>query len=347
MITDFYYYLNMSTHWSPQKNAEVEGYDDMPKFVRRAPAHRVGGVGRFRGRDGIDEIAQLVGSKRFRDIKRSGNFMPGQFELWNAKENGGNGKYWGDYQDVDGDEINEFVVRRGNKAGPMIAVNGYTTKRSDWGARELYYQNNPTREERRKYGSLKKYMRSFYDPTYDDTGKITKWGIKPGSDTDPLHNEMYNRYIKYTPKDLSPYQAIQKYVFTPAFDAFLHEAKMTRKQFIDEFGFGSIARSASNVYNILVKNAIYAKLVRTNKALLEGFAQDYIIIKQRKDPGYDQSADDFTEGLINYLFTRKDIKAMAAEYVHHILLNPAAKIGEAKEIIAEGVKDARDDNEVL
>ena len=49
-------------------------------------------------------------------------------------------------------------------------------------------------------------------------------------------------------------------------------------------------------------------------------------------------------GLINYLFTRKDIKAMAAEYVHHILLNPAAKIGEAKEIIAEGVKTARDDD---
>ena len=61
---------------------------------------------------------------------------------------------------------------------------------------------------------------------------------------------------------------------------------------------------------------------------------------QRKIPGYDQSAGDFTEGLIDYLFTRKDIKAMAAEYVHHILLNPAAKIDAAKAIIAEGVKDA-------
>ena len=182
------------------------------------------------------------------------------------------------------------------------------------------------------------------NPTYDDTGKITKWGIEPGSDTDPLHNEVYNRYIKYTPKDLSPYQAIQKYIFTPAFDAFLQEAKMTRKQFIESFGFGSIARSASNVYNALVKDVIYAKLVRTNKQQLGEFEQDYIRIMQRKIPGYDQSAADFTEGLINYLFTRKDIKTMAAEYVHHILLNPAAKIGEAKAIIAEGVKDAEDDD---
>ena len=328
--------------------SEIEALSDDDSIPEYQPIERVRKerVGQLRGRVGVEELAQIVGSKRFRDVKRSANFMPGQFELWNKNEKGGNHRYWGGYQDVDDDGINEFVVRRGkDNTGPMIAVNGYTTKRSDWGARELYYQDNPTRESRRKYGSVKKYMRSFYDPTYDDTGKITKWGIKPGSDADPLHNEMYNRYIKYTPKDLSPYQAIQKYIFTPAFDAFLQEAKMTRKQFIESFGFGSIARSASNVYYVLVKEAIYAKLVRTNKALLEGFAQDYIIIKQRKDPGYDQSADDFTEGLINYLFTRKDIKAMAAEYVHHILLNPAAKIGEAKEIIAEGVKDAKNDDQ--
>ena len=321
--------------------SEIEALSDDDSIPEYHPIEKMRKerVGQLRDRVGVKELAKIVGSRNYRDVKRSSNFMPEQFKMWNAK-NGG--KYWGDYEDVDGDEINEFVVRRGNKAGPMIAVNGYTTKRSDWGARELYYQNNPTRESRRKYGSLKKYMHEFYGPTYDDTGKITKWGIKPGSEADPLHNEMYNRYIKYTPKDLSPYQAIQKYVFTPAFDAFLQEAKMTRKQFIGEFGFGSIARSASNVYNVLVKEAIYAKLVRTNKALLEGFAQDYIIIRQRKDPGYDQSADDFTEGLINYLFTRKDIKAMAAEYVHHILLNPAAKIDAAKAIIVEGVKDARD-----
>ena len=301
-------------------------------------------VGQLRGRVGVEELAQIVGSRNYRDVKRSSNFMPGQFDIWNGKN--GN-KYWGGYQDLDDDEINEFVVRRKDENGPMIAVNGYTTKRSDWGARELYYQNNPTRESRRKYGSLKKYMRSFYDPTYDDTGKITKWGIEPGSDADPLHNKMYDRYIKYTPKDLSPYQAIQKYIFTPAFKAYLQESNITRKQFIEAFGFGSIATSASNVYYVLVKEAIYAKLVRSNKQVLDEIEQDYIEMRQRKIPGYNKSAGDFTEGLINYLFTRKDIKIMAANYVNHILSNPAAKIGEAKAIIAEGVeaaKAARDDN---
>lgn len=332
--------------------SEIEALSDDDSIPEYQPIERVRKerVGQLRGRVGVEELAQIVGSRNYRDVKRSANFMPGQFETWNTK-NGG--KYWGDYQDVDGDEINEFVVRRKDKNGPMIAVNGYTTKRSDWGARELYYRDNPTRESRSKNGPLKKYIRSYYSPTYDDTGKITKWGIKPGSDADPLHDKIYDRYIKYTPKDLSPYQAIQKYIFTPAFKAYLQESNMTRNKFIDDFGFGSIATSASNVYNRLVKDVIYAKLVRTNKALLEGFAQDYIIIRQRKDPGYDQSADDFTDGLINYLFTRKDIKAMAAEYVNHILLNPAAKIGEAKAIIAEDVeaakaaKAARDGDEIL
>ena len=220
-------------------------------------------VGQLRGRVGVEELAQIVGSKRFRDVKRSANFMPGQFELqivgskrfrdvkrsanfmpgqfelWNGKN--GN-KYWGGYQDLDKDEINEFVVRRKDEHGPMIAVNGYTTKRSDWGARELYYQDNPTRESRSKNGPLKKYIRSYYNPTYDDTGKITKWGIKPGSEEDPFHDKMYDRYIKYTPKDLSPYQAIQKYIFTPVFKAYLQESNMTRKQFIESFGFGSMRR---------------------------------------------------------------------------------------------------------
>ena len=230
--------------------SEIEALSDDDSIPEYQPIEKMRKerVGQLRGRVGVKELAQIVGSKRFRDVKRSANFLPGQFELWNAKN--GN-KYWGGYHDVDGDEINEFVVHRGkDKTGPMIAVNGYTTKRSDWGARELFYEKNPTRESRRENGPLKKYIRSFYDPTYDDTGKITKWGIKPGSDEDPLRDEMYNRYIKYIPKDLSPYQAIQKYIFTPAFDAFLQEAKMTRKQFIESFGFGSIARSACKGSNL-------------------------------------------------------------------------------------------------
>ena len=113
---------------SPLRSShDSDDFDDMPEYVPIVSAPRGGPRGRY----GIKEIAQIVGSKNYRDIKRSGNFMPGQFEIWNAKETGGNNQYWGNYQDVDGDGLaHEFVVRRGDENGPMIAVNGYTTKRS-------------------------------------------------------------------------------------------------------------------------------------------------------------------------------------------------------------------------
>ena len=332
---------------------DLSQYDSIPEYhpIERVVKPR---IGRLRDRVGVKELAQIVGSRNYRNIKRSSNFMPGQFQLWNAKENGGNGKYWGGYQDVDGDEIpHEFVVRRGDEKGPMVAVNGYTTKRSDWIARKAFYENYPDREQR-KGKSAKKFMREeYYKPKYDEYGHVTEWGVEPGTEADIYATKEYKRYNTYIPKDLSPYQLIQKYIFKPAFAAYLQESKMTRKGFVKEFGFGSIATSTSNVYYALVKEVIYAKLANTEqyKNVIAEFEQDYIRIRQRKDPGYDQSADDFTEDFINYLFTRKDIKVMATEYVHHIVSNPEAKIAAAKVVIAEGVAAARaaraDDSEIL
>ena len=139
-----------------RRDQDSDDFSDMPEYIPPIKTvHRRGP----RGRDAINEIAQIVGSKRFRDIKRSGNFMPGQFDIWNAKETGGNNQYWGGYQDVDGDGLaHEFVVRREKETGPMVAVNGYTTKRSDWAARKTFYENNPSREDR-KGKTVKTYMR--------------------------------------------------------------------------------------------------------------------------------------------------------------------------------------------
>ena len=102
-------------------------------YTRISPKERA-----LRGRIGIGAkdseagLFQLVSSKQSRDIVRRNNFMPGQFQIWNEKETGGNNKYYGAYEDIDNDRIGEFVVRRGGAEGPLVAVNGYTTKKSDW-----------------------------------------------------------------------------------------------------------------------------------------------------------------------------------------------------------------------
>ena len=232
-----------------------DDFDDMPEYIPIESTPRGP-----RGRYGINEIAQIVGSRRYRDIKRSGNFMPGQFDLWNAKETGGNNQYWGGYQDVDGDGLaHEFVVRRGDKDGQMIAVNGYTTKRSDWAARRKFYEAYPERSSR-KDKTVKTFMRDeYYVPEYDPmTGKITKWGIKPGSDEDEFKNNAeWKRYNKYTPRKMSPYQAINKYIFMPALKLYLESINMTQKDYLKQYGgVAVLSRLLSDIYYELVKGPI-------------------------------------------------------------------------------------------
>ena len=133
----------------------------MPEYVRSVCKPR---VSKLRGRYGINELAQIVGSRAYRDINRSGKFMPGQFQIWNASETGGNNKFWGGYEDADGDGLaHEFVVRRGTASGPMTAVNGYTTKHSDWVGRKAFYEAYPKRADR-KGKTVKSFMRDEYYP---------------------------------------------------------------------------------------------------------------------------------------------------------------------------------------
>ena len=215
----------------------------------------------------------------------------------------------------------------------MVAVNGYTTKRSDWGARKAFYEAYPTRKLR-SGKTAKNYMRDeYYVPEYDQYGNITKWTIEPESEQDALRE--WTMYNNYTPKKLSPYQAFQKYIVTPVLNNFLEKNKVTKAELRGVYGPGAILATASLVYQTLVKNAIYAKLSKTQ--MLAKLEADFITKKQIRYPEYDASDANFSDEFFNYLFTRKDVKAMTAEYVHHILSNPAAKLEAAKGVIVENI----------
>ena len=249
-----------------------DDFDDMPEYVRSVRKPR---VGKLRGRYGINELAQIVGSRAYRDINRSGKFMPGQFQIWNDSENGGNGKYWGGYQDADGDGLaHEFVVRRGTATGPMIAVNGYTTKQSDWAGRKAFYEAYPKRADR-KGKTVKSYMQEeYYVPTYDGM-QIKEWGIQPGSGDDEFAGEEWNRYKKYTPKELTPYQAVNKYIVMPALEAHLAEINMTRNTpYITAQGIGEKQENISvnvNDGKNLEENTTEFNVIITQPATAEKF----------------------------------------------------------------------------
>ena len=307
---------------SPLRSShDSDDFDDMPEYVPIVSAPRAGPRGRY----GIKEIAQIVGSKNYRDIKRSGNFMPGQFEIWNAKETGGNNQYWGDYQDVDGDGLaHEFVVRRGDETGPMIAVNGYTTKRSDWPARRKFYEAYPNRSDR-KNKTVKTYMRDeYYKPTYDPmTGKITEWKIKPGSEQDEFkEDKQWKRYNKYTPRKMSPYQAINKFIFMPALKMYLAEVGMTQKEYLAQYGgVAVLSRLLSEIYYNLVKGPVWAYL--DNKGVLSELETEFVEKK-----GIDAVDIDPAE-FEKFVFSKKAVRKVVKTYVREKILPKNIELIEA------------------
>lgn len=140
----------------------TEVVESVPTSPVVVPPMRKRGGG-FHGRNGIDNVAYLVGSRAQRDIKCSANFMPGAFDEWNKRKP--QGQYWGGYRCVGEDGIaHEFVLRRDGK-------DGYTTKNSVWPLHSLYYQYYPTRELRSelpKQNRMRFRARTVYNPEYDD-----------------------------------------------------------------------------------------------------------------------------------------------------------------------------------
>ena len=311
-----------------RESIESDNFDDMPEYVRSVRKPR---VGKLRGRYGINELAQLVGSKAYRDINRSGKFMPGQFEIWNASETGGNNKYWGGYEDADGDGLaHEFVVRRGTETGPMIAVNGYTTKRSDWAGRKAFYEAYPNRSER-KGKTVKSFMRDeYYVPTYDGM-QIKEWTIKPGSEDDEFAAAEWNRYKKYTPKELSPYQAVNKYIVMPALELHLGELKMSKKEYLSSYGgVGVLSRLASDIYYSLVKGPVWAYL--DSKGALQELEKVFLDNKPNNYVERPTYAAEFEK----YVFNRKDVRNLVKEYVNDNVLPKAGDLISHYSALIEG-----------
>ena len=277
---------------------------------------------------GLNPLYELVSSKQHQDIVRRNNYMPGQFEIWNSKPTGGNNKYWGGDYDLDNDGINEYVVRRGDEHGPIVAVNGYTTKQSDWLARRKFYEKYPDRENR-KGKTVNSFMRDeYFNPTYDETGlKINKWAINPETDEEFIkYHKMYNFHA---PGPLSPFRAIGQLIVYPAIKtAFLQIAngneklaKYVRKVVVEKYGIKAYESTVlSGIYNQLVRDPVLNKI----QDKLEQLKQDYLTIKRATkgssfNPNFEnvQSAD--YKEFERWLFAKKEIKELVKNYVNTML----------------------------
>lgn len=328
-----------------RKEYQDEDLSDIPEFISK-PKRAFGARGQYRGRVGIDELAQIVGSKRYRNIKRSGNFMPGQFELWNARETGGNGKYWGGYQDADHDGLaHEFVVRRNDENGPMIAVNGYTTGRSDWIARKAFFEKYPNRADRKDKTPKSFMQEEFYAPERDKYGRVIKWAIEPGSDKDPYHYRQYEQYNRYIPpKKISPFNVFRTYITMVAINKYLASIGITMKEFVKQNGVGVLSSMNSDLYYYMVKGPIKAKLQEgaDGQSLYHELEQQFIEGKQ--DPEYNAEAPTFEVDFEKWLFNKKDVKNLVKRWVRQLIDGGDTTIETATNLVKEMLKESNDDD---
>ena len=138
------------------RHKRADGIDDekfkRPKRVERAPIDT-----------GMEYLKHVVGSECARDLRRRGGFMsPEAFAEWQQKYDEKK-QYRGSMRNVDNDPEEEFVVERLDAQGNpyLVAVNGWTTVKSDYPVRKAWYTANPTQEQRRA-NKFKPFLKSHY-----------------------------------------------------------------------------------------------------------------------------------------------------------------------------------------
>ncbi len=155
-----------------QKGHEVKGpYQDLLKadFTRKSrnyngKPHKTDDL-----RQGMDELAQIVVHLK-RDIRRIANAQSLNGAKMVAKKFDkiyGEGHHARNDIDIDHDDIPEITVH--DKDGEIVVLNGYTTKPSQWGIRQQYYEaQNDNLDERgrpkTKFNDWYRHTMGYNDP---------------------------------------------------------------------------------------------------------------------------------------------------------------------------------------
>lgn len=276
-----------------------------PPFRRRAG----GGPRDVEQHADIEALMHVVGSKNARDITRKNHFMSkAAFDTWNAKQP--KGKYWADYYDVDEDGTDEFIVRGKDKDGPLVAINGYTTKKSDWPIRRAYYDTYPEIGSRPD-GGITEFAREYHNEEYDQYGYPTKAYLQRIAD-------MQDQYKKYNIRgggSTSPYNVFVKRIVADAIQQEKSELQ------VDDDGWSTISAAiakhegkgwllklAGQKWTDWVKIPIIADLEKAGA--LEGWRNLYYQTHARSN-----SAELDKEKFEKWLFNKKEIKAEVKDFI--------------------------------
>ena len=277
----------------------------------------------------IEALKEVVGSKRARDITRKNRFMSqAAFDKWNAQETGGNGKYWGGYEDIDDDGVEEFIVRRGGKGGRLVALNGYTTKASDWVIRRPYYEKYPEIGSRPE-GGIGRYAKDeLYQIETDEYGYPTEESLERVNSA-RRQNPKYTHHVG----TISPYNLFVKQIMSLGLEHELNELGITedanRKELINElnqhYNKGWLLKLAGVLWKAWIKKPIMDTLEE------DGILREWILVYNQN---HATSARDDPEKFEKWLFNKPAIKKEVKEYTKELLKSGSDAFLEAVAAVA-------------
>ena len=303
-------------------NREFKAIKAPPKMMRR------GGSRDVDTHEDIEALMSVVGSKNARDITRKNHFMSkAAFDEWNAKQP--EGKYWADYYDVDDDGTEEFVVRGKDQDGPLVAVNGYTTKKSDWAVRRDYYEAYP-KIGTRPTGGIGAFAKELYGEEYDNYGYPTDAYLERIKEAQKAHPGYSIRGGGST----SPYNIFVKRIVAGAMTQHKNELGVTDEEYKTIMkaiearkGKGWLLRLAGELWTKWVKKPILEELEKSKA--LKGWKQLY----HSNNPKLADTAKD-NEKFEKWLFNRKEIKAAVKDFVKFMFVTESEEFTQVVDAFA-------------
>lgn len=296
--------------------------------------------------DYMDQLGRVVGSVNARDIYRDQNYMSeGALKILNGKRIARKQKpLYGHWTSVDGDNIDEWVVRT-KENGPIVAVNGYRTKKSDWDILKNYHHQYPSRAERTEH-PFNEFLADYYreDPS-----------VEYATDTAGFATDAYLKQRKKLQKDSkyamhlpnpSAFNLFQKMVadiYHTIFDSFMKHPP--NQKFPEEYvswiltysyGQGWLLNLISQLWSENVKEPVLRQIMRYKK--YDEWTKAYVKLKRDKGEAPGDLDPTVNKDLADYLLRKKRVKNYIKEYVRPLLTTGSGEFTKFTNYVADIVK---------
>jgi hypothetical protein len=296
--------------------------------------------GRLPPEMGMEHVKMVVGSKLARDLKRRPQFMaPESFSEW-QKVHDKKGRYWGEEIDLDGDDEEEFAVGRykgkynrktkewqalvdedGKPIRELIAVNGWTTVKSDYPERKAYFNAHPTPENRKG----KPFIEFIHKQNYTDEDK-DEFGYPKREYIERRKATMYttgHKYKLHMPLPTARSDFMKNLIweaYKKAVDFYIKQHPGTERKDV-KIATGFVVSKGAELWRSWILEAFFEDVRGTEyyNGLLEKYVKKFNRAKFNKDKGITYNNEEHREKFEKTLLKNDSVRKGINELVHNLL----------------------------